>query len=164
MPSEALIQYKEKGFWIPEAFIEVLSQYICEAYEQIGLDEFPENLKEIYNECDSNRSGASIGMVNILLDEYIVNESEKNLLFSVFEQTKILLQLKGTELSIADLNSFEDHKVDDYFKSEWHFPIKTQSLIATLNIMEQMLNETWESSNYGVYYSGFPNPAGREEI
>ncbi|MGY0041042.1 hypothetical protein [Pedobacter sp. NJ-S-72] len=164
MAREAYIKYEGKGFWIPESFIEVLSDFICNTYENLGLNTFSQSLQKIYYECYYNRNGENIGVVNILLDNHISNQTDKNSLINIFEQTKILILSKGIELSIADLNAFENRKADDYFKSEWRYPIKTQSLVKTIDIMIQLLNGTWQSSNYGVYFVGFPKPDGMEEI
>jgi hypothetical protein len=164
MTGQAYIEYKEKGFWIPEAFIEVLSEYICQTMESIGLNTLSENLQEIYENCNANRKGVNLGIVNILFDDYVINEIDKNNLITIFEQTKTFMLSIGLELSIVELNAFENRKINNYFKNNWSFPIKTQSLVATIDIMEQLLNETWQSSNYSVYYVGFPNPAGVDEI
>jgi hypothetical protein len=164
MSRESLIKYNNKGFWIPEAFIEVLSEYICKTFEAIGFDTFSLNLKKLYDECNSNRDGENIEIVNISLDRYVSNEIDKTTLINAFDQAKALIRSKGVELSISTLNEFESNKSDDYFKFEWHFPIKTQSLVATIDIIQQLLNGTWESSNYRVYYVGLPNSGGREEI
>ncbi|EDM33912.1 hypothetical protein PBAL39_05976 [Pedobacter sp. BAL39] len=82
----------------------------------------------------------------------------------MFNQTNSLLTSKGNEISISELNQFEGNKSDDYFKNEWYYPIKIQSLISTINIMIEMLEEVWPLSDYSIYYVGFPNPEGRGEI
>lgn len=164
MSKVSFIEYNEKGFWIPESFIEVLSQYICETFENIGLSSFSENLTSIYDNCNANRIGVRVGMVDISLNDYIVSQSDKTELINVLTQTKNLIISKGQEISISALNQFENNKIDDYFKSEWIYPIKTQSLIATVDIIIQMLNGTWLSNNYSVYYQGFPKPPNSPEI
>ena len=158
MARETKIEYQNKGFWIPEAFIEILSNYICKVFEDMTINTLSPNLQEIYSECDSNRNGENIGVVNILFDEFVTNEVDKSALIAVLEKTKILIQSLGEEISISVLNQFENNKLKDSFKKEWYHPIRTKSLISTLNIIQQVLNETWESTNYGIYYSGFPNP------
>lgn len=164
MPNVAYLQYKEKGFWIPESFIEVLSQFICEAFESIGLNSFSDNLQRLYRSCDYNRNGSSLGMVNIPLNRSIINADDRDIFLGVLNHTKTILLYKGNELTISYLNEFERSKIDEYFQIEWNFPIKTQSLIATIEIIEQMLNGTWQSSNYGVYYEGFNNSLNMPEI
>ena len=153
------IKYQGKGFWIPPSFIEVLSDYICQTFETIGVDTFSQNLQNIYRSCDANRLGESFDMVNILLDAYVTSTSDKTALIDVLSQTKSLILSIGTELSIELLSEFESRKSIDEYKSSWAFPIKTSSLAATIDIIIQMLNGTWESDSYDVYYAGFPNIA-----
>ncbi|MDN5288190.1 MAG: hypothetical protein JWR38_4464 [Mucilaginibacter sp.] len=107
MAREIKIEYQNKGFWIPEAFIEILSNYICKVFEDIGINTLSSNLQEIYSECDSNRNGENIDVINILFDEFVTNEADKSTLIVVFEETKILIQSLGEEISISVLNQFE---------------------------------------------------------
>jgi hypothetical protein len=164
MASLAYIKFNSKGFWIPEAFIEVLSESICEVFEAQDLSTFSTNLQRLYKYCDANRSGASMGMVGIPFDRTVTNNADKIILINALNQTKSLIASKGQTLSTTILNAFENRKVDDDFKSYWGYPIQTHSLTATIDITIQMLNGVWTSSNYSVYYTGFPNPTGQPEI
>jgi len=168
------IDYQGKGFWIPPSFIEVLSDYICPRKRRILIIIFlhllklvntlSQNLQNIYICCDANRLGESFDMVNILLDHYVTGTSDKTTLIDVLTKTKTLILSIGTELSIELLTEFERRKSIDEYKSSWAFPIKTGSLAATIDIIIQMLNSTWESDNYDVYYAGFPNIRNVPEI
>jgi hypothetical protein len=164
MANTTYIHFNSHGFWIHQAFIEVLSDFICETFENIGIDTFSRGLQDIYEDCDLNRKGVSIGMVTILFDKYITNTADKIALINLLNQTKTLISSKGSELSIATLEDFESRKADDYFKCPWAFPIKTQSLTATIDMIIQLLNGTWNSDNYSIYYTGFPNPMNMPEI
>jgi hypothetical protein len=158
------IEYQEKGFWIDPFFIEVLSDYICQTFETIGVNTFSQKLQNLYVRCDLNRKGQSYGMVNILFDKYVTNPSDTTALIDVLTQTKSLILSIGTELSIELLTEFESRKTIDESKSSWVFPIKTSSLAATIDIIIQMLNGTWVSDNYSVHYTGFPNFRNMPEI
>lgn len=164
MSKETIIKYKEKGFWINQAFLEILSQFVCEAFENIGLSTFSSNLKDIYEDCNSNRKGEKIGMVNILFDDSIVSSIDKASINRVLEQSKTLILLNGDEIDIHKLNLIESQKNDDYFKNTWSIPIKTQSLISTVSIIQQMINGTWEPEMSSIYFEGFNNPDGVSEI
>ena len=48
-------------------------------------------------------------MVDILLDEYITNTTDKSTLISVFNQTKTLIGGMGTEISVNQLNEFDEN-------------------------------------------------------
>lgn len=156
--------YQGIGFWIRPSYIEVLSEYVCETFESIGVSTFSQGLQNIYIECDSNRKGENIGMVDILFDLFITSSNDKTSLMNLFEQTKTLIFSKGSQLSIEILDEFEKRKTVDEDKIHWAFPIQTSSLAATVNIMIQVLNGTWASNNYEVYYIGFPNIVSRPEI
>ncbi len=156
MAQDTHIKYQGKGFWISECYIELLSQYICEVFESIGLNTFNQDILSIYEDCDVNRKGVNYGMVNILLDEYITNSTDKANLISVLNQTKSHIQSIGSEISISQLNQFENNKTMDEFKSPWTFTVKTQSLIATLDLIIQILNGTYSENNTDIQYIGSP--------
>jgi len=164
MPNTSYIRYKGKGFWIPEFFLEITCQYICKAFEQVGLSSVSPTLQAIYRQCNSNRIAASYSMGNISMDALEGNTADISSFISILVQAKALVLSIGTEISVSTLNQFEATKIDDDFKDIWTLPIKTQSIAATIDIIIQMLQETWNSSNYSVYYTGFPNPRNMPEI
>ncbi len=155
---ETYIDYKNKGFWIRSSFIEVLSEYICKAFEEIGLDTFNENLLRIYDNCDANRKGVfSYGAVGILLDRTIVTDEDKALLFDVFSRTKYILKEKTPELTTSELDLWEQRKTAHYGEVHtWRHPIKIQSLIKTIEYFEQLIRETYPYANHNINYIGFP--------
>ncbi len=157
--SDAKIEYNNQCFWIDEHFIELLSQYICETFEDIGLSTFNSVLSNIYFNCDFNKSGEAMQMVDIDLDK-INTQTDNSILISVFQQTKTRILALGTELSISQLNAFENNKTNDLYKLPWDFPVKTQSLATTLDYIIDLLNGTFQYNNYGIQYINFPNNSG----
>jgi hypothetical protein len=103
-------------------------------------------------------------MVNILFDKGITSAEDKTVLVDISNLTKTLIASKGTELKIEMLDAFESRKVDDSFKICWDFPIKTQSLITTIDMIIQLLNGTWASEDQCFHYTGFPNKGDMLEI
>lgn len=164
MDNTTYLRYNSHGFWIHQTFVEILSEYICKTFEKIGVDTFSTNLQELYRICDANRNGEFIGMVGISFDRTITNNDDKSTIINILDHTKGSIASEGPELSIAVLEDFESRKTDDYFKVPWGFPIKTQSLITTIDMIIQLLNGTWYLNNYAVVYAGFPNPMGMPEI
>lgn len=156
MSKEIKIKYQGKGFWIYSNFIELLSQYICSRFETNGLATYNQNLLNIYDSCDGNRTGEKIGIVGFSINDDIQNSTDKNTLITVLQQTKIDIAALGSELSISALNQFESNKSDDYFKVKWAFPVKTQSLIGTIDIIIDLLNGNLQYDNYLINYQGFP--------
>jgi hypothetical protein len=74
--------------------MEVVSHYICEGFESIGVNTFSANLKSIYESCDANRGGSCIGMVRLPLDEDIISKEDKNNFLHVLDQAEILIASK----------------------------------------------------------------------
>ena len=164
MPKETRVTYQNKGFWIPEGFVVVLSQYICNAFETIGLDKFSPDLIKIYHSCDGNRTGEHHYMVGLRFDNKVKSSEDARNLIDVLEKAKAIVLSKGTEISISELNQFESEKTVQEDIGEWTLPIKTKSLATTLTFMQQLIDGSWSSSNYAVYYEGFPNPSNCIEI
>jgi len=98
-------------------------------------------------------------MVDIDLDK-ISTQNDKNTLTNIFLQTKTRILALGTELSISQLNAFENNKTDDLYKLPWDFPVKTQSLATTIDYIIDLLNGTFQYNNYGIQYINFPNNSG----
>lgn len=156
-----LIQRQGKGFWINPIFIELVSQYICETMEGNGINTYTPEMQEMYIDFDTNRTGQCLGFVNILFDD-ITNNTDKTTMVTVLNQTKILIQSLGTEISISQLNQFEDNKIDPYFKlMNWTIPVQTSSLVNLLNLFIDLLNGTYPhvmgNVNF-VDYQTIPNP------
>jgi len=165
MANDTRIEYKQRGFWIPEGFMVILCEYICKAFERNDLKSYSQSLQSIYVDCHANRGGGRTGSVEILLDDIITEESDRIELFNVFKIAKYIILSKGSELRIITLDEIEDNKIHNDLTCYWSLPIKTQSLVATLELIEQLLDETFtHTNNFGVYYIGFPNPTGQDEI
>jgi hypothetical protein len=155
------IEYQNKGFWIEDLFIEVLSHFICQTYENSGVNTFNSSVLDVYESCDMNRKYATYPIVNF--DE-ISNPNDQQTLIDVFEQTKLLILFYGTEISASQLNQLEDIKSDESFKNFWEMPIKTASLVTTLSLFQQLLNSTFPYTNKSYHYQGFSGARTQDEI
>ncbi len=83
MPTDAIIAYKNKFFYIREYFIEVLSDYICRVIENKGLANYSDKLKAFYTHCNFAREGASTNMMNIRWERYMNDEADREALKEV---------------------------------------------------------------------------------
>lgn len=164
MTNGAYIEYQNKGFWILEPFIEIISDFLCKTYESMEISKFNGNLMKIYHNCNANRTGVNIGMVNILLENYLVSQSDQATFVNILNQAKIIILSKGTEISISALNQFENNKVYDDYKGNWIFPVKTQSLISVLEILKELIAETYPYTNRYVHFQGFPDIGAEDTL
>ena len=162
---DTLINYREdNGFWIQEPFVEILSEYICNEYEKNEIESYSPGLQRIYRDCDTNRKGESIGMVNILFDEAIKSVEDEYDLITILENVKNTLLVKDEKIEIEELNEIESRKTDDCFKIEWNKPIYISSINAVLDIMIKMLKGELQSKSYAIRFKGFGAPDGAEEV
>jgi hypothetical protein len=159
MASLTCIEYNDNRFWLIENFIEILSQYICKSFESTGVDNVSENLRDLYGQCDNNRLGNNTGMVGLSLDDYVQNE-DKNTLIIILQQAKKLVLAEGELLTLSLLNSWEEEKSSEYFKTEWTIPIKTSSIATTFDYIIQVLNNSLDPDNIIIFYDGYPAPDG----
>lgn len=156
--ADTQISYKGQGFWISEIFVEILCQFICQAFESIGFGVFSRDLIDIYDDCNVIRKGMHGGMVVILFDDSLQTSSDLSAMINVLQQTKPIILNYGDELTVDYLNQFENVKDKNSRRSYWKTPIKTKSLIDTMDLLVQTLNGTLNSDTLGVYYVGFPHP------
>ena len=152
-----LIKRQGKGFWINPYFISLISHYICQVFESNGLNNYSPKMQEVYMDFDLNRTGESLDFVNILFDE-IIDNSDKATMISVLDQTKTLIQSLGSEISVLQLNQFEDNKiVPEYKYSSWTNPVQTTSLVNLLNLFIDLLNGTYQHIFGNVTFMGYQN-------
>jgi hypothetical protein len=157
MDNTVRIKYNGKGFWIHEAFIEVFSEFFYRAMKNFGLQNLTENLQDLYLDFDSNRNGGSEGFAGVLLDDSIITATDKSQFLNVLNDAQSLISNEGNELSLSWLNNFVDAKYNSDDKRYWTFPIKTQSLITTLDYIEQLIDGSWPYTFKRVHYIGFPD-------
>jgi hypothetical protein len=151
--AQTRIKYKnDKGFWIPEACMEIVSNYICEAFEQRGLDNRPEWYMDLYDDFEVARKGVLIGMLVILFESTIPDAVGEQEFVSVLNDAKEILSKAGKEISTEKLNEFEDKKPDKYFSRKWSKPMQVKDLVKVLDILTQMMNGVWEETDYEVKF------------
>lgn len=156
---------KDNGFWINDSFIQLLSYYITKAFEQYDISDLSAGVEEIRSECADNLRYSYRDNVHIMFEEYIKTDQEKAKMLEVFNNAKAILATIEGEISIDDLNAIENLKEVEDLKRTWTICVRPQSLISTIDIIEKMLKGEWkEPSNYGVWFKGFPHPAGTQPI
>jgi hypothetical protein len=89
-----------------------------------------------------------------MFDESVINESDKDAVLSVFDKCGLLLNALDNELSIDELNNITGSWCT------WNQPVKTQSLSNSIELLKQLINETYSYTNHYVCYVGFPAVEG----
>jgi len=149
------IKYQNKGFWMEDDFVVIISMYISRAFEIIGLSNLTGNLVHLYDNFDANRTGETTGFVGLLLQQYVLTTQDKNQFITVLNRAKILIQAASPELTIIQLNLLENEK-DEAFRLVWSIPLQTQSLMNTIDIIVDLLNGVFADDNKTIHFIGYP--------
>lgn len=153
---------KDKGFEINEAFMEILSNFICQVFESRGLDIKPQWYIELYEDFDLCTKGTYQNWMAFNFEDYLENDTAKEKeLISILEETKSLIAKNGEEVSIITLQKFEEKKDMEENRNKWTIPIKTKDLINLTEILIKMFKYEWKENDYSVIFEGFSSSSLR---
>jgi len=144
---ETKIDYKEnKGFWIAEIYMELTYEYILQALNTSVLDiPFIEEFKE---DLLFHTEGLAKGMFVLTWGSFIKTKDDKQLVISILEETRSLLESKGEIILAFELNEFEIKKEE--VASKWPNPIKTFEIIKIIDTLILMFKGEWTKTRYGM--------------
>ncbi|MFB9079012.1 hypothetical protein ACFFLS_10060 [Flavobacterium procerum] len=154
MPSTTYIRYeKNKGFWITEGDFEIISAFVVNAFEKIGLKNKPEWYLEIFEDFDEVMKGHQQRVMHILFADSLdfIPERESKII-EVFELTKKLIHEEGEKLSPEKLNKMQKLKDRPHTIVEWTGPLYTDDMIHVVDIMIKMLKREWNDGDYKVEF------------
>lgn len=159
------IDYEEdKGFWLEERFLEVLSYYVCLVFEKKGLEDRPEWYLEVYDDFLVITHGYNSGNQGFLFKEYLDFKKEREgVVISILEETKKMLLSKGKEIGLEELAKTEERKIHKDFVNDWPIPLQVNSFIIVIDFMIQMFQHKWEEDRT-VWFKGYPHPDGADVI
>lgn len=129
------IEYKEKGFWSNDTFIELSVQYIINFFNTKSSEE--EWIEEYINDwLFYIAKGNFPGFIDMKFEEYMVDERMIKKFVSLVQATKMYLLTKDDMLSSQELNGFI---ISDKLQSKWTQGLPTAIIIETLTKIELIL-------------------------
>ncbi|WP_038331477.1 hypothetical protein [Empedobacter falsenii] len=145
--STELIDYKNKGFQISDIYMQLALYYINEELKKNQYIFTNKGYLQRYHESIIN--GNMAGWFAFLWDEKLSNSLDEQTMLQVLENVKITLQNKGSFISVAELQTIPTEDKDfKRFYGRYPFPIS--ELIKIIDALIQMLQGTWESTNYNM--------------
>lgn len=142
------IDYKNgKGFWINEAFMQLAINYI---YQEIQKPQYIfTNKQDLIEDLLDDLNGHTKGYLVLMWHEYLQNQSDEQSMIQVLQGVKIILQNKGAFITLLELKSISTEDKDfKLFYSRKPFP--TSELIKIINALTQILQGTWNSTNFDM--------------
>lgn len=146
--AETKIDYKNgKGFWIAESFIQLSWHYVLQ--EIIKPQYIFVNKQDLIEDFQQDLDGIHAGYLVLSWDDYLESPTEEQTMIQVLQNVKTALQNKGTFISIQEQKTIqtEDHTLE-YMLGKKPFP--TAELIRVIDALIQMLQGTWDSTNYNM--------------
>jgi hypothetical protein len=136
-----------KGFYIAETFMQLAWHYVLQ--EIIKPQYSFANKEDLVEDFQQDIDGIHAGYLVLSWDDYLESPSEEQTMIQVLQNVKTTLQNKGAFISVEEQNtiSTEDNTFS-YILGVKPFP--TAEIIRVIDALIQMLQGTWESTNYNM--------------
>ncbi len=147
------ITYKDenKGFYIHEDFIQLASLYIYkELIKPVLYNDFTDKAELVSDHEDIN-NGLQSGYLTLGWEDTLINSNDEQLMILLLQNVITYLQTKGRYIRIAELKSLPT--TDGHWLSTMQTPFPTNELIRILNALIQLIDNTWQPSDYNMEIS-----------
>lgn len=154
MANSTFIDYEEdKGFWIDEAYMELVFYFIWKTFNRINPDvDFKEKM-EWY--LESAASSGLYGMLVLGWQDILKTPKEEEEMIEILETTKKDLEVFGEFISIEELTEAASYEKNPEYRSKWSKPLKTEEVIKVIEALITMLKKEWtEDQNLDFDYDG----------
>ncbi|WP_454881426.1 hypothetical protein [Sphingobacterium detergens] len=146
--ARTFIDYKEnKGFEINESYMQLAFCYI---YQEAKKSHYIfSNRENLFYDFEASINGHRYGYFVLNWDEELVSNIDEQIMLQVLQNVKTALQVKGTYISVAELQSIptEDKDFKRLFSRK---PFPTVELVKIVDALIKMLEGTWDSTNYNM--------------
>jgi hypothetical protein len=148
MPDTKFTFNDNKGFWIAEHYMQLAYHYIHQELLEPIYDAFS-NKQGLILDCELKINGMQFGYFSVMWDEDLSNDADRLLMIQLINQVITNLQAKGDYITVEELKAIptEDDHWEGIITSK---PFPVNDLLKIFNAMIQVLNGTWESSNYNM--------------
>jgi len=142
-----LIDYKDKGFQISDIFMQLA---IYNINEELKKNQYIFTNKDALQEYhESIINGHMAGWLILDWDTIIVNKAEEQNMIQILQIVKTTILNKGSYISVGELQAIPTMDKDfKLFYSRKPFP--TSELIKIVDALIEMLQGTWEFTNYDM--------------
>ena len=132
--SKSFIEFKNKGFWIPDAVISLVARCMEDALERD--EEHPDWIKAMREHLHHLALEHYPGWATLPLDEELNNPQRLEEFLHFLDRTIELLRLKGISITALELN----HQRDKEFSTKWTNEIKIEKLVYVIGRIRDLIN------------------------
>ena len=135
-----------KGFYIHENYIQLAFMYI---YPEMQKPQYNfTNKPDLLYDCESIINGIRSGYLVLSWDDYLVGNTDEQLMIQLLQNVVSHLQTKGAYISLSELQGMTTE--DDHWLRVMDKKFPTAELIKIFIALIQMLQGTWTSTNYDM--------------
>lgn len=127
----------EQGFWVNDAYTQVVCWGIVHSIDNLSESEFywmKGNFREHLFHCSQ---GVFIGFINLGLDEYLINDERKIQMKRCIEKTKTFFRSKGDTIPVGELNAFQ---LVSETKVNWTKPLSITIPLKMLRYIDMIID------------------------
>lgn len=145
---DTFVTYKEnKGFWIAESFAQLILYYISQEISKPEINILGK--EDLIEEFSMHINGYTKTYMTVGLFEFVETPAQEQEMIQVLQNVKTTLQNKGAFISVDEMQAIPtEDRMFKWLYSEKPFP--TADLIKIIDALIQMLQGTWESTNFDM--------------
>ncbi len=141
-----LVYKNNKGFWIHETYAQLVFQFI---YNELRKTNYTFTNKEnILYDCKGIVNGWFKGYIGLSWDEDLVSQADEQMMILALQNTITTLKEKGKYITVAEQRAMPTE--DEHWKRVMDRDFPVSELVRILNTLINMLQGTWESTNYDM--------------
>lgn len=141
-----LVYKNNKGFWIHETYAQLIFQLI---YVELQKTQYLfANKEDLLYDCEATINGWFNGYIGLSWEDEILNQTDEQTMILLLQNIITYLQTKGKYITISELKAMPTQ--DEHWKSVMDRDFPVSELIRIFNALIQMLQNTWESTNYDM--------------
>ncbi|MBX7203713.1 MAG: hypothetical protein K1X77_11635 [Bacteroidia bacterium] len=138
MPT-TFIDFKSKGYWVPDSLIAITAKYMARAMLNEGLKEIWQ--QEYLLHLEHLTLEHYPGWASLLFDKVLTNADRIDAMIRTIHSATQLVLKEGEHISPASLFDFNPFEQTDENTSKWPTPIPSEKIAHILNTYIQIIEE-----------------------
>ena len=153
MANTTHIEYKDKGFWIGEAEMEMIFYFILKAFNKLEPNiEFKEILRE---DLEAKASSGNYGYLVLVWPFYIKNKEHEQQMIEIIEEAISYTEGFGEFIPVSALQEAAAYNPQEEYRTIYKKPIKIERVLEVLNAMIAMLKGEWEHEDIYLAFDDY---------
>jgi hypothetical protein len=153
MANTTHIEYKDKGFWIGEAEMEMIFYFILKAFNKLDPNiDFKDILRD---DLEAKASSGNYGYLVLVWPYYIKNEEHELQMAEIIEEAIRNIQDFGEYIPTSALKEAAAYNPLVEHRTVYEKPLETKKVLEVLNALVAMLKGEWEHEDLYLAFDDY---------